>query len=782
MRYRGLPFFILGMIASPLWAGEALPVLSPLDKNSSGLEFLDWKLASAKENEQIPFRPASSRRPAQSLTQNSPIFPELLIPGRRVQQLEKYRQSLSQNKTDACDALEQLRHEEDFPLRLLAQNRFWIRCPERVDVNEQLPESQPSFLSELKTEAEMSVSEQNAHWDIYLSHLYLKTRSMKLLREKTKNLELGLALAEKKKRPDEIHAFRNELERLAPRFIEHPRPEQFLEVGQDWVRVREFEKGRSYFRRVLGAKTSPLPQQRRAFQSLRNSYKVEQDRKTHLVEAEKFYRWLARGKDKSLTFDAGLYWVRALWTEGQRDKAEAEMKKLERDFASLGKLYEIEHIRGRMAEEDGHYEKALTFYDHAIRKGGMGSNQEIKIESAKAWALRRLGRPLEAAQEYARIASQSPDLPEKLRARFWQAKSLTQAGQTDEAKKIFRQVAYEDPVGYYGLVSFRELGVAIPPLSESREKSLAGWNVPAETLMTETEASGETTEEPSLTAREKQAATPPATPQALRPSRLLNIEEKDWIHNLYAAGEKQLLQKYLDHLAADGNWNWTNGDGLHFLKAYAHAGLYLPLFANIGKMETAQREQLLLAHPELLFPQDFSELIAGAAEREKIPKELIFSIIRQESAFDPNARSFADAMGLMQVLPDPAKRLAKGLGLSFSGHDDLFTPAFNVPVGAHMLRQGLDRYQGNFILAIASYNANDRAIRNWLKTRFRDDPVEFIEEIAYEETRGYVKLVLRNYIFYKRLSNPNLALSFPSECLPDLHNFKHSEPKEIVSR
>jgi soluble lytic murein transglycosylase len=170
-------------------------------------------------------------------------------------------------------------------------------------------------------------------------------------------------------------------------------------------------------------------------------------------------------------------------------------------------------------------------------------------------------------------------------------------------------------------------------------------------------------------------------------------------------------------------------------------------------------------HPELLFPRNYRELIVKSAEQEGILPEFPFSIIRQESAFNPRARSPVDAFGLMQLLPSLAKNLSKGTTIPYHEAEDLYDPEINVPLGTKELRNLLKKYDNQYILAVSAYNASDGAIRGWLKTRYRPDAVEFIEEVPYDETRTYIKLVLRNFVFYKRLSQPQItnAVTSPTE-------------------
>jgi soluble lytic murein transglycosylase len=127
------------------------------------------------------------------------------------------------------------------------------------------------------------------------------------------------------------------------------------------------------------------------------------------------------------------------------------------------------------------------------------------------------------------------------------------------------------------------------------------------------------------------------------------------------------------------------------------------------------------------------------------------ALIRQESLFDTHARSPATALGLMQLIPATAARVAKQLGLPAPSHEALFQPEVNVGLGTQYLKDLLQRYSNNWFKALAAYNAGEAAVDRWEKEIATDDTEEFVERIPYVETRGYVKLVLRNHRIYKRL-------------------------------
>ena len=123
-------------------------------------------------------------------------------------------------------------------------------------------------------------------------------------------------------------------------------------------------------------------------------------------------------------------------------------------------------------------------------------------------------------------------------------------------------------------------------------------------------------------------------------------------------------------------------------------------------------------------PSPYDGLIRRAANRNDLGPALLGAVVRQESGFDPNARSSAGAMGLMQLMPDTARSL---------GVKNAFDPAQNVEGGAKLLRGLIDRYSGRLDLALAAYNAGSGAV-----DKYHGVP-------PYAETRDYVHSILADY-------------------------------------
>lgn len=128
-----------------------------------------------------------------------------------------------------------------------------------------------------------------------------------------------------------------------------------------------------------------------------------------------------------------------------------------------------------------------------------------------------------------------------------------------------------------------------------------------------------------------------------------------------------------------------------------------------------------------------------------IDPRLTLSVMRQESAFRVEVVSRAGAIGLLQLMPNTASKMAKDLGVNDFRVEDLFRALPNIKLGMWYLRGLLDRYHGTIPHALASYNAGEEAVDRWLQRRSTHDLEEFIEAIPFRETQDYVKRILSLY-------------------------------------
>lgn len=159
---------------------------------------------------------------------------------------------------------------------------------------------------------------------------------------------------------------------------------------------------------------------------------------------------------------------------------------------------------------------------------------------------------------------------------------------------------------------------------------------------------------------------------------------------------------------------------------------------------------------QLLFPVRHWDIISTQAAKSDLSPTLILGIIRQESAFNEKARSSANARGLMQLLPSTAIRVVRQARIKRYTVQKLYQPETNIILGTQCLAFLLRRY-GKPELALAAYNAGGSRVDRWLKEFSNADMPEFVEQIPFSETRGYVKQVLSNQAIYGLLTSSAAA-------------------------
>ena len=159
---------------------------------------------------------------------------------------------------------------------------------------------------------------------------------------------------------------------------------------------------------------------------------------------------------------------------------------------------------------------------------------------------------------------------------------------------------------------------------------------------------------------------------------------------------------------------------------------------------------------DLRFPMGYSEEVSTYAKKNQLDQGLIFALIRQESLFTPDARSHAGALGMMQLMPATAKRVARQNNISYRGTRDLLNPAKNIHLGTTYLKQLVNKFDNNEVLAMAAYNAGPHRVTKWIPEEEALPLDVWIETIPYKETRNYVKHLLSNRDIYQEKLGLNL--------------------------
>ncbi len=204
------------------------------------------------------------------------------------------------------------------------------------------------------------------------------------------------------------------------------------------------------------------------------------------------------------------------------------------------------------------------------------------------------------------------------------------------------------------------------------------------------------------------------------------------------------------------------------------AGHWLDAIKAYDSLPRTFRTSLAIGFERILFPRRYGDEVRALAKKAGVDPDLVLAIIRQESVFNPMARSPVGALGLMQLMPATASTEAKRLEANYVSADEkklmkqrvanpmnLLVADTNLTLGIHHVKTLLSKYPGP-VYVLSAYNASPSAAAKWMKSIPTKDVLAFIEKIPYKETRAYVKLVLRNYFYYKRWYGT------PSENLPHL--------------
>ena len=325
-------------------------------------------------------------------------------------------------------------------------------------------------------------------------------------------------------------------------------------------------------------------------------------------------------------------------------------------------------------------------------------------------ALRRLNDPAAAQRHFAMVGQDSRSVITRARSAYWEGRALAARGDAAGARAQFAAGA-ELPVAFYGQLSALALG----------EDAAA------------------------LSARIARAPAPSVTPP--RAVDFAGRELARAVLTLADLGDTRRARIFLlriEDLAADGT------DRMLAARLATHIGR--PDHAVwVARRAGADGDMIL---PEG-WPTPYQAPVTSPEPA------YINAISRQESNFDPEAVSGANARGLMQLLPSTATLVARRLGVPYQVSQLTADPQANMRLGAGYLDQMLDRYGGALPLAAAAYNAGPGRVDQWLGTY--GDPrggdvnmLDWIEQIPFSETRNYVQRVVENVIVY-RAADPSAA-------------------------
>ena len=302
-------------------------------------------------------------------------------------------------------------------------------------------------------------------------------------------------------------------------------------------------------------------------------------------------------------------------------------------------------------------------------------------------------------------------------AMYWLARLNDEEGRRTEAQGLYRAITEAFPHHYYGFLA-------------SSEFDLPNAKVPqwiADVL-------------PSA---RKLAAAPAAETQttldlaALLAALGFDADASEELRRAdYRKGDAHFVGRELGRLHSRRDEHFL---AVRAMKRYAFGYLRFPI-------EALDEESW-----RYLFPIGWEDSLRARSKRHGLDPYLVAALIRQESEFNPGARSSAGALGLMQVMPATGRDLFRRLGIPGFSNRKLTIPDVSLRLGTFHLKNVLAEFEGELEKALAGYNAGERRIPQWMALGPFDDAAEFVETIPFSETRGYVQSIIRNREMYRRI-------------------------------
>ena len=384
---------------------------------------------------------------------------------------------------------------------------------------------------------------------------------------------------------------------------------------------------------------------------------------------------------------------------------------------------QIHLFAGIWLEDQSQFDDAIGKY-RLVAKSGEPASQRAEAQWREGWVWYRMGRYREAVDVWQHLLAQR-DSDFEPQALYWTARSLAHLG-AGRSREIYLQLCERYPYTYYC------------QLARERTDISAGERTSEEAPPVLTSSADMPPNEGAPQGKRAEIERQPAYRRAVE-LKILGLEQD-------AARE---LTALTDRYNRDPDVLMALSMMLNEVGAYHHA-LRLARARFRDRLERTGGSVApglwSVAYPTGLLPAIQAQGTSG------LDPFLVAAIIREESQYDWRAVSRVGAIGLMQVMPATANAVAQRHQWPTVGREDLFDQETNIKIGARYVEQLLAQFSGDVVQTIAAYNAGPVVVNSWAALHRGRSQDEFVELIPFQETRQYVKRVLRSYKEYVRLA------------------------------
>jgi soluble lytic murein transglycosylase len=408
------------------------------------------------------------------------------------------------------------------------------------------------------------------------------------------------------------------------------------------------------------------------------------------------------------------------------------VEEMERRFPRSPWLAEALFSSGNMYMLQRDYPTAVEYYS-ALATRFPGNKNAAAAHWRAGWLDYRQGQYSEAARLFDEQIRLYPEAAESVSALYWRGRlHEMQDRNPGLAAADYRALVRAYPHYFYAQMARQRLAALSTPASTDR--------LPGAPARGNTRAA----EEPQLdrlqTAPERPLleSFPAASPHLAKARLLAN------------AGLNEYIAQEIKADPEASSWS-----ALAEAQIYASYGeTYLAMRAlkrALPGAASAPIQSIPLVYWRILFPEPWWETIKAESAKNNLDPYMVASLIRQESEFNSMAISYANAYGLMQLLPSVGKAMAHEERIGHFQTFQLLDPETNIRLGTRYLRQMLERFGGVEEYALAAYNAGDNRVAEWQAAGPYQGIDEFVESIPFTQTREYVEAILRNEEMYRAI-------------------------------
>ena len=405
-----------------------------------------------------------------------------------------------------------------------------------------------------------------------------------------------------------------------------------------------------------------------------------------------------------------------------RDAADEQQRivsQMETRFAHSPWLAEALYSSGNMYLLKKNYATAAGYYAAFATRFPSAKNASLAHWRA-GWLNYRMGQTAEAARYFDEQIRLFPQANETMGALYWRGRLYESRDRNPQmAVANYRTILRVAPHFFYAQMAQRRLA-ALGNTQAANTPSLNHFQPLPEPKLVE--------------------SFPEASPHLAKARLLANAGLNEYVAREIAAdpefgsagdlAEAQIFASY--------------GEAFRALRAAKRA---IPYSAS------APIPSIPMVYWRILYPEPYWETIKTESAKHNLDPYLVASLIRQESEFDRTAVSYANAWGLMQLLPSTGKQMAHAEGLTGFQTSQLMDPATNIRLGTRYLKMLMDKFGGVEEYALAAYNAGDNRVFEWEAAGPYQGMDEFVESIPFTQTREYVQAVLRNEEMYRSLDD-----------------------------